>query len=614
MEFAAEHKEQLRLWARSQGSGTFRIRCFQCADDRKRANQKVRTLNVTVDQEHAVYRCWHCEAQGAVRLVDLDKPFVPAKPKPKIGVVRHLDTRLDALALAFLKGRAISPETAKRYGCVSALAYFPDKRREMSGIAVPYVIDARLMGNKIRAVEDKALVCDASLTALCGLQNVDMDASADFIICEGELDMLSCAEAGIANPTSVPNGASSFVRDDKTDDRSTMAFLWTAKAKIDKAKRVILATDADDPGEKLAEELARRIGKHKCWKVSYPDDCKDANDVLVKHGKQALVDMIAKVEPWPIEGLYEATLYVPAMMELYENGPGERILPGLGPVDDLYSVAPGLLTVITGIPGHGKSTFTDQLMVNLARKYDHAFAICSFENPIHVHLAKIAEMLLQKHFFEDEVGEKMSRTELESVLPFITDHFKFLNQDDGKKATLDSIIERIKTAVFRWGIHGAVVDPYNYIARPKNMDRETEWIDDMLTQLRLLAQFHGIHLWLVAHPTKLPMLEDGTYKPPRGYSISGSNAWYAKADFGLTVHKDAERAGLVHLINWKTRFDWLGREGDCSILYDTQSNTYLTSGINDMHPYAPDNVTSFPGGKVPTYRRAKGRYAEEDEE
>src|SRR5215471_17904643 len=141
MEFSDENKDALRLWARSQGSGTYRIRCFQCADDRKRINQKVRTLNVTVDHEHAVYRCWHCEASGAVRLVDLDKPFVPkAKPKPKLGVVKFLDTKLDALGRAFLKGRAISEATAKRYGAVSALAYFPDRRREMAGIAIPYVI------------------------------------------------------------------------------------------------------------------------------------------------------------------------------------------------------------------------------------------------------------------------------------------------------------------------------------------------------------------------------------------------------------------------------------------------------------------------------------------
>ena len=161
----------------------------------------------------------------------------------------------------------------------------------------------------------------------------------------------------------------------------------------------------------------------------------------------------------------------------------------------------------------------------------------------------------------------MTKAELEGTLPFINTHFKFLSQDDGRKASLDSIIERVKTAVFRWGIQGAVIDPYNYIARPKSVESETQWIDDMLTQLRLLAQCHGIHLWFIAHPTKLVMDAEGNYPPPRGYSISGSAAWYAKADFGLTLHRDPKQPGVVRFINWKTRFDWLGKEGEASLLY-----------------------------------------------
>jgi twinkle protein len=191
---------------------------------------------------------------------------------------------------------------------------------------------------------------------------------------------------------------------------------------------------------------------------------------------------------------------------------------------------------------------------------------------------------LQKHFFDSELGYKMSRQELESVQPFIARHFKFLNQDDGQKATLDSIIERIKTAVFRYGINAAVIDPYNYIARPAKADSETVWIDDMLTRLKLLAQSSGIHIWFIAHPTKLPMDSEGNYTPPRGYSISGSAAWYSKADFGLTVHRVPDRPGLVEVICWKCRFDWLGKEGKVGILYDTQTNVYLADAVADLPP------------------------------
>jgi twinkle protein len=215
-------------------------------------------------------------------------------------------------------------------------------------------------------------------------------------------------------------------------------------------------------------------------------------------------------------------------------------------------------------------------------------------------------MMTQKHFFEtDRAGERMSKQEMEDCLPFINEHFKFLSQDDGKKASLESIIERVKTAVFRWGVSGAVIDPYNYIARPRSDDSETQFIDDMLTQLRLMAQYHGIHLWLVAHPTKLMADRDGNYPPPRGYAISGSNAWYAKADFGLTVYRVPDKPGRVKIINWKTRYDWMGKEGENEFLYDVATNTYLTSVMDDLHPYNPSGPT--------TYREARDGYASEAE-
>jgi twinkle protein len=178
-------------------------------------------------------------------------------------------------------------------------------------------------------------------------------------------------------------------------------------------------------------------------------------------------------------------------------------------------------------------------------------------------------------------------------MPFINNHFKFLQQDDGKKATFESIIERIKTAVFRWGINGIVIDPFNYIARPKGMDKETEWIDDMLTQLRLTAVIYDLHIWMVAHPTKMQMDHEGNYPPPRGFSISGSAAWYSKADFGLTVHK-VGNGGLVRVINWKTRYSWLGKEGEAQLTYDSTQNVYLDDIIADArayyHPHPDDEV------------------------
>ena len=73
----------------------------------------------------------------------------------------------------------------------------------------------------------------------------------------------------------------------------------------------------------LAEELARRIGKSKCFTVDFPEDCKDANDVLLKHGKATLCNIIDAAEGWPIAGLFDAEHYADQVRNLYENGAGK---------------------------------------------------------------------------------------------------------------------------------------------------------------------------------------------------------------------------------------------------------------------------------------------------
>jgi hypothetical protein len=56
--------------------------------------------------------------------------------------------------------------------------------------------------------------------------------------------------------------------------------------------------------ECLREELARRLGKSRCWIVRYPKDCKDANEVLFKYGKAKLKECIEQSELYPIKSIH----------------------------------------------------------------------------------------------------------------------------------------------------------------------------------------------------------------------------------------------------------------------------------------------------------------------
>jgi len=97
----------------------------------------------------------------------------------------------------------------------------------------------------------------------------------------------------------------------------------------------------------------------------------------------------------------------------------------------------------------------------------------------------------------------------------------------------------------------------------------------MLTKVKAFAMGHGVHIWFVAHPTKMQRGADGKIPVPGGFDISGSAAWFAKADCGLTVHREKDVPQDVQIHIWKCRFAWVGKQGQTNLLYDTTSTRYI---------------------------------------
>ncbi len=77
---------------------------------------------------------------------------------------------------------------------------------------------------------------------------------------------VSCCCAQVSVPDGAPRGVKEGdLPDPKADTK--FSYLWTCRAVLDQARRILLATDNDDPGQALAEELARRLGKERCFRV-----------------------------------------------------------------------------------------------------------------------------------------------------------------------------------------------------------------------------------------------------------------------------------------------------------------------------------------------------------
>lgn len=389
----------------------------------------------------------------------------------------------------------------------------------------------------------------------------------------GNCDALALHTSGILNAVSVPNGAPAKVSNGKVTAKEDHAFryVWSAKQLFDRCKKIVIATDNDEPGDALAEELARRIGKYRCWRVRWPSGIKDANDALTKLGAEAVADIVNAAEQWPVAGLYETDHYLTKVLDLYARGEGKGESTGIAALDKLYTIVPGQVTVVTGLPSAGKSEFVDHVMASMAEALDWRFAVCSFENPPATHIVKLLEKYRRTAFYQGK-AQRMQEADVRRGMSWITDHFYWIEQADGAASNIDDIIERAKVAVMRYGVRGVVIDPYNYIDKPRDM-AETEYVSELMTKLKQFAVGHEAHVWFIAHPTKLKRDESGRIPPPGGYEISGSAAWYAKADCGLTVHRGLQDCETeIHL--WKVRFKWVGKQGMTMLAYDPETGRY----------------------------------------
>jgi twinkle protein len=254
--------------------------------------------------------------------------------------------------------------------------------------------------------------------------------------------------------------------------------------------------------------------------------------------------------------------------DLYTKGTGKGFSTGYASVDEVYTVAPAQMTVVTGYPSSGKSNFVDQIMVNLAKKSDWKFAICSFENQPEIHISRLMEIYTQKRFFDGK--ERMSEQEKNDAFKWVQDHFLFIDTNGEEPSTMDSILERARAAVKRMGVRGLVIDPYNYIDLGRKDSTETEAISNMLTRVQKFCKAFDVHVWFVAHPSKIT--RQGVEQPrPDGMSIAGSMAWWAKTDCGLTVHR---KDGFVEIAVWKCRYRWVGTQGETTLLYNKVAGTY----------------------------------------
>jgi twinkle protein len=549
----------------AQGAGRSSARCPLCSDHRKPENRSQKCLSINFEYNNAKCNNDGCNAYFKIgekreeRRHEQKKNYNLPKEKIKIDIPDNL--------LSFLLGtRKFTEEVVRRNKLGHSVKSFSRSGIKGPCISIPYFKDGAHIGTKYRLPDPKDWTAETGTEPIVyGYDDIKGD---ELFWVEGELDKLAVEVAGFKNCVSVPNGASSA------------GSLENIKAKLKSVKSHIIAVDNDGSGYRLKKDLIRRLNPGKCKTVSFPEGCKDANDVLIKHGPDALRQRLTDQTRVPIDGIIKPSSLIEKLKGLYYNQEEEGLSTGWPNVDRLYRVKTGQFTVITGIPNHGKSEFLDALAINMIVNHKWKIGVFSPENhPVEVHMRKLLKKLTGKPFgsgFNGSMGwEEASECtrRFDDVISFVGD------MEEGH--TVDSILEATEALVFSDGINGMIIDPWNAIEHSRSSHlSETEYLSKQLTRISQLVRKHDIHLWIVAHPTKLQKKNNGSYDPPLPYDISGSANWFNKPDNCLTVYipydeKYKENEVLI-LVN-KIKFRENGRPGTASLFFNQTNGRYLIS-------------------------------------
>lgn len=533
-------------------SGEVDVPCPQCSPSRKKKTARCLSVNVT----KGAWSCAHCGWVGGLMqgARHVQEPWQrPIYTRP---IEHPAPEQLEPAMLEWFAARGIPESVLRRNRICMESIYMPQVESRVQAIAFPYYRGAELINIKFRDREKNFRMETGAERILYGLNDID---SARVVIVEGECDKLAIEVAGITSCVSVPDGAPAI---NAKNYETKFAFLDCDE--VAAVREWVIAVDNDDPGTRLEQELLRRFGAENCRRVTWPDGCKDANEVLIRHGVEALRHCIECAAPIPIAGAIRISDLRKEIELLYAEGEGRGLTTGWPSFDELFTVAPGTMTVITGVPGSGKSNWLDALLVNLARLHGWVTAMFSPENqPLRQHAARLMEKYTSQPFRPGLI-QRMSPQRREEALAWVDHHFHLIAPDDDADWTLEHVLSIAGALVRRHGIKAVALDPFNELehTRPPQQT-ETEFIGASLKRIRQFARRHQVAFFVVAHPAK--MLRDkktGEIPVPSLYDIHGSAHWFNKSDNGLVVWRDKgdpKSPVIVHV--QKIRFREHGRLG-----------------------------------------------------
>ena len=513
--------------------------CPLCSFDRKASNQKAKCASY--DWQTGLGTCHNCNTTFQLhtyqRKGSSEKEYI--RPT-EVTITPVENTRVED----WFKSRGISKKSIQDLKISEGKEWMPQTGQKENTIQFNYFIGNELINIKYRDGRKNFKLYKGAEKVFYNINSIVGYNTC--VIVEGEMDVLSFHEAGIRNVISVPNGA--------TINNNNLDYLDNCIDYFEGKEKIILATDKDEAGQALQQELIRRLGAESCYIVDF-DDCKDANEYLLKYGKQKLSDIIRQAKAVPLENVTTFNDIEGEITDFVRNGFKRGYQIGLSNFDDIFSTYTGQFITVTGIPSSGKSDFVDQMVVGYNQNYQWKTAFASPENaPTFLHAHKLMRKVWQDMPTKEDIGGDRWK----AIAAHVNDNFFFI---DMERYTLESVLRKGAELVKRKGIKCLVIDPFNKI---RDVDCKTEDVNrytmEYLTKIEIFAKKYDVLVIVVAHPTKMYKDKDGKIEEPTMYNIKGGGEWYDASYHGLLVHRDYDNKTVKAKV-LKVKFQNLGENG-----------------------------------------------------
>lgn len=495
--------------------------------------------------------CFSCDkytkGESAPPVTMVTKKDEGAIPKQPFSDIQNILTTGD---YSGIEERNITVATAKTYGVMRT----PDKTYFSY-----YGEDSDLVpiASKVRHHDKKFHTAgDFQKTLLFGQQLFPAGSAKAITITEGEFDACAVYQmTGSKFPAvSIRAGASGALKDCKANYDY-----------LDSFESIVICFDADEPGQKAAQEVAELFGG-KSKVIKHLKGQKDACDYLSANLKQEFTSVWWGAEKYVPDGIINgASLWNEVSKPL--KG-AELVYPYAGMNDLTYGIRLSELVTITAGSGLGKSQFIREITYHIMKNTEDNIGMLMLEESTRKTVESMMSLSAKKPLHLPDV--KATKAERKEAFDDTMASGRFHFFDHWGSLGVDNVMARIRHMVKALDCKYIILDHITMIVSSQANGDERKTLDEIMTKLRMLVEETGCSLFAISH---LKRPDSKGHEEGAVVSLSqlrGSGAIAQLSDIVLGLERNAQADDVFERNTTKVRVlknRFSGLTGPCCHLH-----------------------------------------------